>query len=294
MKISGFMIVRNGSQYGYPYLEAMRSLLPLVDELVVLVGLGEDDTLKSVEKLAAENSKVKVYQSQWDEKLRKEGLILSQQTNLSMTYARGVWGIYLQADEIIHEDDIPKIRASIEQAHQREEVDGLLFDYVHFYGDYSVVNKNPSAYRREVRVVRLDRNIRSWKDAQGFRKENADGSFTKLKVIHSEAKIYHYGWVRPPEVMKRKTIAMDRLYHEEGKGTGDNHIYKRIYGLEKFQGTHPKVMSEIVVHKNWDSGIWQMPLVFTWKDIRKVIARNIEKVSGWIPFEYRNYIWLKK
>jgi hypothetical protein len=286
--ISGFTFIRNGVKYDYPFEESLRSLLPLVDELVVNVGVGEDETLSRVKALAASDPKIRIFESVWDESLRKGGLILSQQTNLAIQQCKGNWGIYLQADEVLHEEDYPLIREAIARASQREEVDGIIFRYVHFYGDFFVVNRNTTAYRHEVRCIRLNRGIVSWKDAQGFRRK-AGEKFEKLRVIRTPARIFHYGWVRPPEVMREKTIAFDKLYHADGGGTGDNYRYKRIFGLERFRDTHPAVMGPRVEAKRWKVDLMAAPLVFTWKDIRKFLSRSIEKATGWLPGEYKNY-----
>lgn len=287
--LSGFTFVRNGAKFDYPFEESLRSLLPVVDELVVLVGKGEDDTLARIQAIAATEPKIQIFESVWDDSLRQGGAILAQQTNLAMSYCRGEWGVYLQADEVLHEEDTGKIRAAIERVRGRNDVDGLLFDYVHFYGDFFVVNYNTTAYRHEVRAVRLSKDIVSWKDAQGFRRRQPDGSFEKLRVVSCGARIFHYGWVRPPEVMKEKTVAMDKLYHADGGGTGDNYRYKRIYGLERFTGTHPAVMLKRVEEKRWKVDLMAAPLVFTVKDVRKVLARTVEKLTGWLPGQYKNY-----
>lgn len=297
LKVSGFTFVRNGVRFDYPFQESLRSLLPLVEELVIVVGKGSDETLERVRGIAASEPKLKVFESVWDDNLRKDGAILAQQTDLALSHCTGDWGIYLQADEVLHEEDYAKIRAAIEKAHGRPEIDGVLFDYVHFYGDFFVVNSSPSAYRHEIRAVRLKAGVVSWRDAQGFRKKHAHGDhfhFEKLRVLRSGAKIYHYGWVRPPEVMKEKTVAMDKLYHADGaKGTGDNYLYKRIYGLERFTGTHPAVMRERVEQKRWKVDFMSFPLAWEWKDARKVLARWLEKTTGWLPGEYRNYVVTK-
>jgi hypothetical protein len=286
--ISGFTFIRNGVKFDYPFEESLRSLLPVVDELVVNVGVGEDETLARVRALAAANPKIRIFESVWDESLRAGGAILAQQTNLAMAQCQGEWGLYLQADEVLHEEDYPAIREAFARAAERPEVEGLLFDYVHFYGDFFVVNLNPSAYRREVRAVRLRHGIESWKDAQGFRLKR-NGQPEKLRVIRAHARIFHYGWVRPPEVMREKTQAMDKLYHGEGEGTGDNYRYKRIYGLERFAATHPTVMEKRVEEKRWKVDLMAAPLIFTWRDWRKLVSRSIEKATGWLPGEYKNY-----
>jgi glycosyltransferase involved in cell wall biosynthesis len=287
-KISGFTFIRNGVKFDYPFEESILSLLPLVDECIINVGVGEDSTLERIQALAAQQKKIKIFTSVWDENLRKEGLILSQQTNLAIEQCSGDWGIYLQADEVLHEEDQTKIRLALERAQKLPEVDGILFDYIHFYGDFFVVNQNPSSYRHEVRAIRLKNGIQSWKDAQGFRKKTNQG-FEKLQVIRSQARIFHYGWVRPPEVMREKTEAMDKLYHPDGEGTGDNYRYKRIYGLERFVGTHPKVMLDRVEKKRWKVDLMAAPMIFTAKDVRKFLARSIEKLTGWLPGQYKNY-----
>jgi hypothetical protein len=241
--------------------------------------------------LASKEAKLKIFESIWDENLRREGAILAQQTDLAISHCTGDWGIYLQADEVLHEEDYPKIREAIQRVHPREDINGLLFDYIHFYGDFFVVNRSPSAYRHEVRAIRLNRGIVSWKDAQGFRRAGGNGQFEKIRVLRSGARIFHYGWVRPPEVMREKTVAMDKLYHVDGSpGTGENYRYKRIYGLERFEASHPAVMQVRVEEKRWKVDLMAAPLSWEWKDARKVAARWIEKLTGRLPFQYRNYV----
>lgn len=288
--ISGFTFVKNGVQFNYPFLESIRSLLPLVDELIVNVGQGEDATLARVQELACQESKIKIIESIWDEQVRAEGRILAQQTDIALRACSGKWGIYLQADEVLHEADYARLSKAMKQADAAPQIDGLLFDYIHFYGSYSVINRNPSAYRHEVRAIKLGRGIESYRDAQGFRMRSADG-LKKLNVAESGARIFHYGWVRPQEIMQVKTKAMDRLYHgDNSPGTGENYRYKRILGLEEFRESHPQVMQEqIVSGKSWEVNLLSAPLVFTFGDIRKFFTYYWEKLTGHLPFEYRNY-----
>ena len=289
-KVSGFTFVRNGVKFGYPFREAILSLIPAVDELIVNVGESDDDTLAVVEALAREHEKIKILKNKWDDSLREGGKVLAQQTDIALAACTGKWAIYLQADEVLHQDDYVWILDALKRGEKNPEVEGLLFDYLHFYGDYRVVNWNPSAYRHEVRAVRLGRNVHSYGDAQGFRVQDGSPGGRKLKVLRANARIYHYGWVRPPEVMQAKTVAMDKLYHPDGHGTGDNYKYKRIYGLEKFTGSHPLVMRDRIQQNDWSEDILRQPLYFHWKDVRKVANRWIEKATGRRPFEYRNYV----
>jgi len=296
MKISGFTILRNGTKFDYPYLESLRSLLPLVDELLVNVGIGEDDTLSVLRKFAAEEGagKIVLFESHWpldDPEKRKGGQILAEQTNLALDRCRGDWCVYLQADEVLHEDDLPKIRRALESNDKDPEVDGLLFHYVHFYGSFDVVRNSRSAYRREVRIVRRASGARSVGDAQSFRLPGGE----KPKVVLIEASIYHYGWVRPPEVMREKTFFMDTLYHggkktESGEtATGDNYRYKKIWGLLPFRGNHPKVMLARIAAKKWSWDLKRSPLEWKFSDAKKIALDLFERATGVRLFEYRSY-----
>jgi len=299
MKISGFTLVRNGTQFDYPFLESLRSLLPLVDELIINVGIGEDNTLVKVQEFAQEEGmgKVSWFESHWplnDPEKKRGGLILSEQTNLALERCTGDWCIYLQADEVFHEEDREKLRSTLMRAHQRPEVEGLLFDYVHFYGSFDVVQRTRSAYRREVRAIRKNSGALSVGDAQSFRK--SDGS--KLQVIRSDARVFHYGWVRIPEAMREKTFFMDQLYHgapqaEDARQrlphTGDNYRYKRFWGLESFCATHPAVMHERIVKKGWHWDLKSSPFAWAWSDIKKIVLDSFEKMTGYRLFEYRSY-----
>jgi hypothetical protein len=289
MKISGFTIVRHGVRFDYPFLESIRSLLPIVDEYVINVGIGEDDTLKALQEFAVKegNGKIKLFESPWplnDPEKKRGGQILAEQTNLALEKCTGDWAIYLQADEILHEDDLGEIRKACEKFHSHSEIEGLLFKYVHFYGSFDVIRKGRGAYRREVRAVKTGR-CKSIGDAQSFRR--LDG--TKPGVALIPARIFHYGWVRPPEVMKEKTEFMDQLYHGAGPGTGDNYRYKKILGLTRFRGTHPAVMKDRIQQKFWNWDLQNSPLEWTWKDGKKILLDFFEGLTGRRLFEYRSY-----
>lgn len=299
MKVSGFTILRNGVTFDYPFLESLRSLLPLVDELIINVGIGTDDTLRQIEEFARSEGqgKISFFESHWpldDPEKKKSGLILSEQTNLALARCTGDWLVYLQADEVFHEADAPKLRAALTENFLLPEIEGLVFDYVHFYGSFEVVQQTRGAYRREVRAIKRGAGARSVGDAQSFRKP--DGS--KLQVARTSARVLHYGWVRTPEAMREKTFFMDQLYHgdpskEDARTrtphTGDNYRYKKIWGLLPYRGTHPAVMSDRIAKKGWHWELSSSPLVWEWKDASKILLDLVERFTGIRLFEYRSY-----
>ncbi len=303
MKVSGFTLIRNGTRFDYPYLESLRSLLPLVDELIVNVGIGDDDTLARVRAFAEVEGagRVRIFESEWplnDPEKKRGGRILSEQTNLALDRCTGDWCIYLQADEIFHEDDRARLRAAMHRDLNDPEIEGLLFDYVHFYGSFDVIQQTRSAYRREVRAFKRASDARSIGDAQSFRKATGE----KLRVVRTGARVFHYGWVRTPEAMKEKTFFMDQLYHgsygaqasESGTPhTGDNYRYKKIWGLHPFRGTHPAVMRERIAAKGWHWDLVHSPLVWSWSDGKKITLDLVERLTGARLFEYRSYRLLR-
>lgn len=294
MKISGFSFVRNAVRLAYPVAEAIRSALPLVDEFVITVGSSDDGTLERIRDLR--DPKVRILQTEWNPDHFVHGHINAVQTNLAMDACEGDWGIYLQADEVLHEDDLPAIRRSMEQHHGNAEVEGLLFDYLHFWGDFDHYHWTRNWYRHEVRAVRLEPAIRSWKSAQGFRKDER-----KLKVKRSGARVFHYGWVRPPETMKKKQMALDRLHHPEDwvrrrhpDGGELPFDYGPLEHLRRFGGTHPAVMSEWIAAKEWDAATYRRPGTLHEHNRRSV------RILSWLENEvlrrrlgeYRNYVLL--
>lgn len=295
MKVSGFTLVRHGTKFDYPYLESLRSLLPLVDELIINVGIGEDETLETLKRFANEEGtgKVILFESHWpldDPEKRRGGQILAEQTNLALDRCTGDWCIYLQADEVLHEADYPEIRARMYEFLENPTIDGLLFKYIHFYGSFDVIRRGRGAYRREVRIIKRASGARSVGDAQSFRLKDSE----KPRVVLLNAGIYHYGWVRPPEVMKEKTFFMDTLYHsgtaKTGEtATGDNYRYKKIWGLLPFRGTHPEVMKKRISEKDWSWNLNESPLEWSIKDLKKITLDLFEILTDVRLFEYRSY-----
>ena len=288
MKISGFSIIRNGEKLGYPYLESILSVLPICDEFIIAVGNSDDETRSKI--VALNSPKIKIIDTVWDEKLRAGGQILAQQTDIAFDAIAGDWGFYIQGDEVLHEKYIPIIKQAMMEYQNQPEVDGLLFDYRHFYGSYDYVGASMKWYRKEIRVVRNDKKIRSYKDAQGFRKEG-----NKLNVKQIEAEIYHYGWCRPPEKQQLKQIDFNKLYHDDK--WVDEHIvaaeafdYNTVDTLEKFIGTHPQTMLERISKSKYS---FEYDASKVRVNIKNRFRQFVEKLTGHRLWEYKNYKLLK-
>jgi len=276
MKISGFTFIRNGSSLDYPFVPSIRSLLPLCDEIIVNVPRSTDDTLAVVKAIG--DSKIKIIETEWDDNARKGGLALSHHTNLALEQCAGDWCVYIQADEVLHEDTIPAMRRTMEQELNNPAVQGLVVDYTHFYGSYWTQTAGLGWYQQEVRVVRGGKKIRSNSDAQSFR--TADGE--KLFVKKSGGHYLHYGHARHPEMAARRLREVSRLWHDDGAlekiCERPAYFYEDDQKVKPFTGTHPAVMREIVTAANWTYHS-RNPLIrfkrsYFWKDVALLIKNS--------------------
>ncbi len=265
MRISGFSMARNADKLFYPIREVVLSALPLVDEFVVALGQGDPDD-RSAELLESITSdKLKIVPTTWDISMYPRGMENAHQTDMAKSHCSGDWLLYLQADEVIHEGDHDLIRSFCQKYLDDKRVEGFLFRYHHFWGDFDHCHNAHSWYKREIRIIRNDPEIHSWESAQSFRRiPHFDGlnyrqqeGTLKLKVIETPARIFHYGWVRPPELMRKKTQALDTIHKgaEKVAEMTAQKYYDFDYGplgrIPRYQGTHPAVMRDWISRLNW-------------------------------------------
>jgi len=297
MKVVGFTIVRNAIKFDYPVVESINSILPVCDEFVVNVGKSDDDTLNLIKSIGS--PKIKIMESVWDDSLRKGGLRLAVETNKTMDAigADADWLFYIQADEVMHESGVGHCKKAMEQHKDDKKVEGLLLRYHHFYGSYSyVVDLYSHWYNEEVRIIRNNKHIRSFKDAQGFRRysttnpnlEEISGTGDKLNVKQINATMFHYGWVKNPSVQKVKRDSFEEMWHDDewvkNNSAGKEYDYSNITSIVEFKGAHPSIMTERIKQKNWDFKPAPLNISF-----RQKILRFLQYAFGLRVGEYRNY-----
>ncbi len=291
MKISGFTIIKNAIINDYPIIEAITSILPVVDEMIVLAGDSSDATKELVQSINSE--KIKIFDSVWDMSLRKGGAVLAVETNkaFQLIDKESTWAFYIQADEAVHEKYLPAITEACKKYKDDLWVEGLLFKYLHFYGTYDYIGDSRTWYNKEIRIIRNDKSIHAYKDAQGFRKGRI-----KLKVKPVEAYIYHYGWVKSPVQMKKKIKEVSRYWHEESPDwqntmkSGDFFNFEEFDSLKKFADTHPAVLKKRIEEKNWDINLDLSKKRFSFKD---KLLYWFEKKTGVRLFDFKNYKIIK-
>lgn len=246
MKISGVTFAKDVERLYYPLVASIRSILPVCDEFIVAVGKGDsnDNTRKMVESIG--DPKIKIIDTDWSAKSYQEGLILSEQTNIALKECSGDWCFYIQADEVVHEKYLQTIYDRCSQLLNDRDVKGLLFRYKHFWGDYEHYHISHAWYPNEIRIIRNNCNIRSWRDAQSFRCNNR-----KIKVARVNAEIFHYGWVRPPTLMQTKKKSIGKYYGVNDTSNITRFDYGSLEEIPVFNETHPAVMKEWIEKMNW-------------------------------------------
>lgn len=286
MFVSGFTFVRNAVKYDYPIAEAIRSILPLCDEVIVAVGDSEDDTLSLVQSI--DSPKIKIINTVWDDSLREGGRVLAVETDKALAAVSPLadWCLYIQGDEVLHEKDHANICQMMEKYKDDPATEGLLFHYKHFYGSYDYIGDSRTWYRHEVRIVKPLSGLRSYRDAQGFRIDDR-----KLNVRLVDACVYHYGWVKHPSFQLAKQKSFNKLWHsdetvEKMVIDKDAFDYGRIDSLKKFAGSHPQVILPRVKAMNWSFNFDPTLKKISFKE---KLSRVIEKITGMRIGEYKNY-----
>lgn len=286
MKVSGFTFVKDAVKYDYPIVEAIHSILPLCDECIVAVGKSADGTLALIQSI--DSPKIKIIETIWDETLREGGRVLAVETDKAFAAISpdSDWAIYIQGDEVIHEKYHTVMREAMLANKDDQNIDGLLFHYLHFYGSYDYVGNSSKWYKKEIRIIKNNRKIYSYRDAQGFRKNENE----KLHVKLIDAYVYHYGWVKEPKAMQRKQENFNKYWHndawvEEHVEKREDFDYSQIQSLALFTGTHPKIMLARIQQKNWKFEFDISKKIFSFKEFCKDILFRLFKID----LNYKNY-----
>lgn len=287
MKVTGFTFIKNALIYDYPIEEAITSILPICDNFIVAVGESNDDTLALIREI--DKDKIKIVETKWDESLREGGRVLALETDKAFAQIPddSDWAFYIQGDEVVHEKYLKTIYESMLKYKDEPAVDGLLFKYLHFYGSYDFVGASYNWYSHEIRVIRNNKAMRSFRDAQGFRKE--DNKILRVQPI--DAYIYHYGWVKDPRAMQLKQESFNKYWHddnwlEDNVRKADEFDYSQhVRELKPFDGTHPEVMRERIASKNWK---FDYDISFSRKTFKDKAKEFMSKNFG-VVWGYKNY-----
>ena len=274
MKVSGFTFIKNGQILGYPFVQSIKSILPIVDEFVINVGESEDDTLAMIKSIPS--SKIRIIESSWSDAMKDRGYVYGQQKMIAQFNCKGDWIFYIEGDEVYHEDDLVKIKKSMEKYIDDDKVEALVFDFYHFYGNANTFLDSPGWYRSEARI--LKNSLRSYTPDGLYwlvldNKSNKKSRFPKAK--HTGAYCYHYGWVRTQEQMNLKSRKVQKYWNKQHKKIDYSQMDSQV--IKEFHGNHPKVI------KDWipkELGLFEVDPNYTptRKQVKHRFMIKIEKI----------------
>ena len=274
MKVSAFTFIKNGQILGYPFIQSIQSILPIVDEFVINVGQSEDDTLALIQSI--NSPKIRIIQSIWNDNMHDRGYVYGQQKMIAQFNCTGDWAFYIEGDEVYHEDDLDKIRASMQTHVDNPEVEALVFDFYHFYGNANSYLDSPGWYRSEARIIK--NSVRSYAPDGLFwlvLDSNKNGRYPKAK--HTGACCYHYGWVRSEEQMNLKSQKVQQYWGGEPTKIDYSQMDQQI--IKAFSNSHPKVVQDWLPK---DKGIYQADPTYqpSKKQKKHRLMLKLEKLFG--------------
>ena len=237
MKVSAFTFIKNGQILGYPFLESIQSILPIVDEFIINVGKSEDDTLALIKSIST--PKIRIIESNWNENMHDRGYVYGQQKMIAQFNCSGDWAFYIECDEVYHESDLDKISSVMKKYLNDKNVEALVFNFYHFYGNANSFLDSPGWYRSEARIIK--NSIRSYAPDGLFwlvLDSNKKGRYPLAKSIGVHC--YHYGWVRSQGQMNLKSQKVQKYWGSSHKEIDYLNIDQTI--IKEFNGTHPKII----------------------------------------------------
>ncbi len=268
--VCGFSFGKNLTKLNYPIEAAVHSVLPLCDEFVFAVGQSEDDTRQRVANISP---KITIIDTQWPE-IQVDGTVLAVEANKALDAAQATgcrWGIYIQADEVIHEDDLSLMEQAMARHADDPQIKALLFRYLHFVLDYQTTD--PWMYHKASRIMKLDQGLRIFGDAcgpgmpqytgnknDGYLDKNHMGSHVawaegkNAQGRTAQARVFHYGWVKTRQQLDTKFEMVEKLWwgslsqeEKEKRKTNKFGDFIGRYGfLKNYKGSHPKLMSQLI------------------------------------------------
>ncbi|MEI6746007.1 MAG: hypothetical protein WCL34_08605 [Methylococcaceae bacterium] len=270
--ISGFTFIRNGVELGYPFIESIKSLLPIVEEFVIAVGQSSDNTLELIQAL--NEPKIRIIETIWNEKMSERGFVYAQQKMIAQYSCVGDWAFYLEGDEVLHEDDLEKIKETVKNYHDDKRVEAIAFKYFHFYGDVNTYLDSPAWYKTEARMIR--NSIRSYAPDGLFwviMNQHKKGRMPNAKLI--DASIYHYGYVRRSDYMQQKLNQVSKYWAHEPVKFDYGNIDAET--LRKFNGTHPQIVQKWLSLNAEAKFKFNPAYTLSIREIKHHLVRKIEK-----------------
>jgi glycosyltransferase involved in cell wall biosynthesis len=199
--ISVVFVIKNGIKQGYCFWESLNSCLSFANEIIISEGFSDDGTMNYLMKFQDQNKDIPIVinQDAWDDK-SYHGEAIANVSIKAIKRATMDWVLYLQADEVWHEDCINYIK----NLSDLTDYNAISFPFRHFIKSWEPAKEG---YSEAMRMIRNGRNISLMGDAWNFQGE-VDPIYP---AGHCPKPIYHFAWVFP-ETNDIKDIEHAKLY----------------------------------------------------------------------------------
>lgn len=228
--ITGVTLIRNGNSLGYPWKLCIKSLLRVCDRVVVNCSPTDDNTFEEL-KLIARYHPIQIVESKWNMSNTGDGSMLAVEANKAITEVHSGWIMYLQADELIHEDDVEYYKTITNTA--PSQISQIEMYRTYFWGSLTKRYKPHELY-----LGRLFKKNTNTVGGDGMHLVRFTG-----EVYRSNKLIYHYSRMGSPEQITNRIRTLDRLFHDE---TQVNQFKEFAYedasesDIILYDGTHPE------------------------------------------------------
>jgi len=226
-------------------MEAIHSALPICDEYIIVAGDSDDETLDHLASL--DDPRIRIIHTRWSPDTTPQKCLLAQQTNIGLGFCEGRWCLYLQANEVLHEDSLPQLHGLMEQHADNQAVEAMLLERLTMWSDYDhYIPVYPRRFKYTARIIRPNIGTYSIRDGMSF--AIFDGFSTKGRYpqsIDSGIDLYRYGFVHS---VAQQAAKFERAVHktEASEAAGMDYYSQRLprQFIARYEGSHPQVMTD--------------------------------------------------
>lgn len=218
MSVAALYRVHNVFLMDYPLEASIRSALEFCDEVCISVGASEDNTFGLIQSLR--------YEFQERIKFQTDTYIFDREWQVrawdwAAALTKCDWRFLIDADEVIHEQDAPKLKKLLVET----KANLVNLRMIHFYGTPSLYVQKGDFYQRHTRIGRRSVNFR----LRNFRTDanrapvcdpvatiNGREIRAHLTGFQSiDIPLYHYGWCRLRKAMGARRIKGRAWYRND-------------------------------------------------------------------------------
>lgn len=243
--LSGYVCVRNAVEFDYCIREAVLSLIPVCDEVVISDGGSEDGTLGILDWMLSADSRVRVVHYPWPDP-KRDIHFWTTWLNFARGHLRFDTQLELDADEVLDPGGYRQIEA------MKSTGCSAMFHRLNFW-------KDPQHLAPENRVcgtmVARMGPTSLWMPSDEPNPAVHPNLRTRAEPFPS-LRIFHYGFLRKPDAFVKKADSINRMF---------------------FGSTDPRLAEQVAKGERWDSRDY-----FSGEPLRPFNEQHPEVARAWL------------